>query len=48
VTDNATLKWLYTLGLKQRRGRWIHMLQEYNFKIIHRAGKKNTNADILS
>ena len=48
VTDNAALKWLHTSGLKQRRGRWIHMLQEYDFEVIHRAGKKNTNADALS
>jgi len=24
------------------------MLQEYDFKVIHKAGKKNTNADALS
>jgi len=38
---------LHTSELKQRRGRWINMLQEYDFKIIHRVGKKNTNADAL-
>ena len=48
ITDNAALKWLHTSGLKQKRGRWIHKMQEYDFDIIHKARKKNTNADALS
>ncbi len=31
-----------------RRGRWIDMLQDFSFKIIHRPGMKHTNADALS
>jgi len=39
---------LHTSELKQRRKRWIYILQEYDFEVIYRAGKKNINADILS
>ena len=28
--------------------RWIEKLQEYNFYIVHRPGKKHSNADSLS
>lgn len=48
-TDSAALKYLKTL--KDPRGIWFRWLQElsgYNFEVIHRAGKKNTNADALS
>ena len=48
-TDSAALKYLKTL--KDPRGiwfRWIHELSGYNFEVVHRAGKKNTNADALS
>jgi len=30
------------------RGRWIDMLQDFNFKILHRLGLKHTNVDALS
>jgi hypothetical protein len=33
---------------KGRRARWIMKLQEYDFDIKHRSGKKNSNADALS
>ena len=32
---------------KGRKARWIMELQQYNFKVIHRAGKANANADAL-
>jgi hypothetical protein len=49
VTDHAALKWLKTSKLpKGRRARWIMELQQYDFKIQHRAGKANSNADALS
>jgi hypothetical protein len=36
-------------GLIQvRRGRWIDMLQDFSFKILHRPGMKHTNVDALS
>ena len=31
-----------------RRARWILKLQQYDFKIQHRPGKTNANADALS
>jgi predicted AAA+ superfamily ATPase len=34
--------------LKGRRVKWVMELQQYNFEVIHRSGKENTNADTLS
>jgi hypothetical protein len=31
-----------------RRGRWVDMLQDFNFKIIHRPGLRHTNVDALN
>jgi len=31
-----------------RRGRWVDMLHDFSFKIIHRPGLKHTNVDALS
>jgi hypothetical protein len=31
-----------------KRGRWIDMLQNFNFKILHRPRLKHTNVDALS
>jgi len=31
-----------------RRGKWIDLLQDYNFKIVHRPGMKHANADALN
>jgi TolA-binding protein len=49
VTDHSALKFLQTskppVG---RRARWILYLQQWDFKIIHRPGKANNNADALS
>lgn len=48
-TDHAALKWL--LQFKNPEGqvaRWIERLQEYDFKIEHRAGTSHRNADALS
>jgi hypothetical protein len=27
---------------------WINTLQDFNFKIVHRAGSRHTNVDVLS
>ena len=49
VTDHSALKWLQTSKIpKGRRARWVMELQQYDFKIQHRAGKANSNADALS
>src|SRR6266542_4901828 len=48
-TDHSALKSLQKiLELTRRRARWIMKLQQYNFVIKHRFGKKNQNADALS
>jgi len=31
-----------------KKGRWIDMLQDFSFKILHRLGLKHTNVDALS
>jgi hypothetical protein len=30
-----------------RKGRWINMLQDFNFKILHRPRLKHANVDAL-
>jgi hypothetical protein len=48
-TDHKPLEWLATVSdAHGRRGRWIDMLQDFDFKIVHRAGLKHANADALS
>ena len=47
-SDHAALTWL--LQMKNREGqlaRWLERLQQYHFKIPHRAGKLHNNADSL-
>jgi hypothetical protein len=31
-----------------RRGRWVNMLQDFSFKIVHWSGFRHTNVDALS
>jgi hypothetical protein len=48
-TDHKPLEWLATVSdANGRRGRWIDMLQDFSFKILHRPGMKHTNVDALS
>jgi hypothetical protein len=48
-TDHKPLEWLaIVLDAHGRRGRWIDMLQDFNFKIMHRPGMRHTNANALS
>ncbi len=48
-TDHKPLEWLATVSdAHGRRGRWINLLQDYSFKIVHRPGVKHANADALS
>ena len=48
-TDHNPLVYLKKMmGTNARLTRWALCLQEFNFKIIHKAGKKNANADSLS
>lgn len=49
ITDHAALKHLINDRIpKGRRARWIMKLQQYEFNVEHRPGKKNSNADALS
>jgi len=48
-TDHAALRWLKTL--KEPEGqlaRWLGKLEQYNYRIVHRAGREHNNADSLS
>jgi len=48
-TDHGALTWL--MNFKEPEGqmaRWLEKLQEYDFQIVHRRGRKHTNADSLS
>ena len=47
-TDCNNLLWLMKAEKPQKLVRWAMQLQEYDFTIIHRSGKKNANADTLS
>jgi hypothetical protein len=48
-TDHKPLEWLATVSdAHGRRGRWIDLLQDFSFKIVHRAGLRHANADALS
>ncbi len=45
-TDHKSLEWLTTvLDAYGRRGHWIAMLQDFQFKIIHRIGSKHLNVE---
>ena len=48
-SDHRCLKWLRTF--KEPKGqvaRWIEMLQEYDFYVLHILGQIHSNADALS
>jgi len=48
-TNHKPLEWLATIfDPFGKRGRWISMLQDFNFKIVHKAGVRHANADALS
>ena len=48
-TDNQPLSWLRSLTKPTPRiARWILILQEYEFEIVHKPGTSNLNADALS
>ena len=49
ITDHAPLQWLNSIKEPNAKlFRWKLKLQEYNFDVIHKPGKLNTNADALS
>jgi hypothetical protein len=49
VTDHSALCYLFNSATPTGRlARWVMKLQPYEFKIIHRAGRKHSNVDSLS
>jgi hypothetical protein len=48
-TDHKPLEWLATVSNAHgKRGRWVDMLQDFSFKIIHRPRLRHTNVNALS
>jgi hypothetical protein len=48
-TDHDSLKYLVNkLDLSGRIARWILLLQEFNYEVVVKSGKANSNADYLS
>ena len=49
VTDHHSLKFLQTQPqLSRRQARWLELLADFEFDIVHRPGKSNVVADALS
>ena len=48
-TDHSALQWLMKFKTPEGQiARWLQKLQDYDFKILHRAGRKHGNADAMS
>lgn len=48
-TDHGSLTWLWKFKNPEGQlARWLEKLQEYDFTIQHRQGRKHTNADAMS
>ena len=48
-TDHGSLTWLRSFRNPEGQlARWLEQLQEYDFDIVHRPGRKHLNADALS
>ena len=47
-TDHSALQWLVSFkDVQGQLTRWLQNLQQYDFTIVHRAGKSHANADAL-
>jgi len=48
-TDHAPLTWLrHTPEPIGQQARWLEVMEEYDFTVVHRPGKKHANANALS
>ena len=48
-TDHGSLRWIFEFkDPKGQIARWLEVLAQYNFDIVHRPGSKHGNADSLS
>ena len=48
-TDHSALRWLRNMPEPVgQQARWLEVMEEYDFEIEHRPGKKHANADALS
>ncbi len=48
-TDHNSLRWLHSFRDPEGQvARWLELLAEYNFIVIHRPGPQHANADTLS
>ena len=48
-TDHGSLSWLWNFRNPEGQlARWLEQLQEYDFTIVHRRGRKHGNADAMS
>ena len=48
-TDHSSLTWLFHFKAPQGQlARWLEELSQYDFTIVHRAGRKHANADAIS
>ena len=48
-TDHNSLRWLFNFKSPEGQlARWLEVLSQYDFKIVHRPGNKHSNADALS
>ena len=49
ATDHHSLKYLMTKpNLSKRQARWVEMVAEFDFEVVHRPGRSNVVADALS
>lgn len=48
-TDHNSLKWLHRFKDPEGQvARWLEVLAEFDYTVVHREGKRHTNADALS
>ncbi len=48
-TNHKPLEWLtMVFDANERRGKWISILEDFHFKIVHRLGSKHSNVDALN